>query len=105
MNYAVIQVGGKQHKVSVGTTFKVDAKLGEEKQKIEFDKVLLTVAEDKVAVGKPLVKAKVSGTIVSIGKAKKVRIMTYKAKTGQHRSAGHRQDQSTVKIDEIKEVK
>jgi len=102
MNYAIVEVGGKQHKVSPGSSLKVDAHLGEENKKIELDKVLLVVDEDKVSIGSPLVKAKVVGTVVSTGKAKKVKIMTYKAKTGQHRAAGHRQDQTIIKIESIK---
>lgn len=102
MKYAVIKVNGKQHRVAPGDSISVEAKIGEENKKIEFDQVLLVVDEDKVKIGQPLVQASVVGTVVSHGKAKKVKIFTYKAKTGQHRHAGHRQDKTIVKIEEIK---
>ncbi len=102
MDYAIVEVGGKQYKVSPGSSLKVDATLGEVNKEIELDKVLLLVDEGKVSVGQPLLKGKVVGTVVSQGKAKKVTIRTYKAKTGQHRAAGHRQDQTTIKIEAFK---
>lgn len=105
MKYAVVKIAGKQYKVSSGDAIKVAAKLGEEKKKIEFDQVLLVVDEGKVKIGQPLVEAKVIGNVVSHGKSKKVKIFTYKAKTGQHRRAGHRQDQTVIKIEEIQEGK
>ncbi|MDP2671548.1 MAG: 50S ribosomal protein L21 [bacterium] len=102
MKYAVIKVGGKQFRVAEGDSISVAAKIGEENKKIDLDQVLLLVEEDKVKIGQPLVEASVVGTVLEHGKAKKVKIFTYKAKTGQHRRAGHRQDQTTIKIEEIK---
>jgi large subunit ribosomal protein L21 len=105
MKYAVVKVAGKQYKVASGDSIKIAAKIGEEKKKIELDQVLLVVDEGKVKIGQPLVEAKVIGDVVSHGKAKKVNIFTYKAKTGQHRRAGHRQDQTVIKIESIEEGK
>lgn len=102
MKYAVVRVGGKQYKVSPGDKIKIEAKIGEESKKIDLDEVLLVVEDEKMNLGRPLVEAKVAGTVVSHTKAKKVKIFTYKAKTGQHRRAGHRQDQTLIAIEDIK---
>lgn len=105
MKYAVVKVAGKQYRVASGDSIKVAAKIGETGKQIDLDQVLLVVDEDKVKVGQPVVAAKVIGNVVSQGKAKKVNIATFKAKTGQHRRAGHRQDQTIIKIEEIAEGK
>ncbi|OGY30069.1 MAG: 50S ribosomal protein L21 [Candidatus Woykebacteria bacterium RIFCSPHIGHO2_12_FULL_45_10] len=102
MEYAVIKVSGKQYKVSPGDQIKVEAKVGEKDKKIEFDSVLLSVEDSLVKIGQPTLEAKVIGTVIEHGKAKKVNIATYKAKGGQQRHAGHRQDQTTVRIETIK---
>ena len=107
--FAVIQTGGKQYKVSEGTfvtiekikTVGVDYKKGD---KISFDKVLLTDdGKDTTVVGMPYVKgAKVDAEIVEIGRARKVLVMKYKQKSRYLRRNGHRQPFFQIKITSIK---
>ena len=101
MKYAVVRIGGKQHKIVEGGTIAVDQKLGEPGKKVGLEEVLLLVDEGKVKMGERLKNDKVVGSVVSQQRAKKVTVQTYKAKTGQHRRAGHRQDQTKVKIEKI----
>ena len=69
--YAVIETGGKQYKVQEGDTIFVEKINVEEGEKIDFSKVLLVQGDDLV-VGKPYVEnAKVEGTVLEQGKAKK----------------------------------
>ena len=71
--YAIIATGGKQYKVSEGDVINVE-KLGVEAgDAVTFDQVLV-LSDDKMTVGTPTVAgASVTGTVVTNGKAKKVR--------------------------------
>ena len=51
--YAVIETGGKQHKVEKGMILSVDLLKDEVGKKITFDNVLLYVDGDNVEVGQP----------------------------------------------------
>ena len=100
--YAVIKAGGKQYKVSPGDVVRVE-KLGREAgTTVEFDEVLALNNDQNLVVGSPLVaNARVSGTVVETGKAKKVLIFKYKRKKQYKVFRGHRQRFTAVKIDAI----
>lgn len=102
--FAVIQTGGKQYKVSVGDVVsieKLDAvKVGD---KVTFDKVLLTDNGEETIVGAPFIAgAKVTGTLASEGRAKKIDVIHYKQKSRYFKKNGHRQPFVTVKIEAVK---
>ena len=99
--YAVIVSGGKQYKVSEGDVIRVEKLEVEEGAKISFDQVLL-INDGSLKIGTPTVQgAKVSGTVLQNGKAKKVIVYRYKRKSGYHKKNGHRQLFTEVKIDKI----
>ena len=100
-NFAVIQTGGKQYKVSPGSVFNIEKLAGKHAKgdKLDFDKVLLTESEGEVAIGTPyLTNNKVEGEILEIGRAKKVQVIKYKQKSRYLRRKGHRQPYFKVKI-------
>jgi len=101
--FAVIATGGKQYKVSAGDTIRIEVVEGfEEGKKITFDDVLLTDDGSKTAVGAPLLSgAKVEGEVLSLGRAKKILVVKYKAKSRYHKKNGHRQPFAEVKISKI----
>lgn len=101
MKYAVIRTGGKQYKVSEGDKLKIEKLQVEPGKSFNFEEVLLTVDEGKVAIGKPTLKAKVNATVVDQVKGDKISVFKYKAKTGYHKKTGHRQNLTLVKIDKI----
>src|SRR5687767_1268781 len=97
MEFAVIQTGGKQYRVSEGTVLSIE-KLKDKKDgytkgdKISFDKVLLADDGSDTVLGAPYVTgAKVSAEILAIGRARKVLVMKYKQKSRYLRRNGHRQ--------------
>ncbi|MFA5999671.1 MAG: 50S ribosomal protein L21 [Candidatus Paceibacterota bacterium] len=105
MEFAVIQTGGKQYKVSKGTTVTIEKIKGEytKGDKISFDKVLLVDNEKDTTIGAPYIAgAKVDAEIVEIGRARKVLVMKYKQKSRYLRRNGHRQPFFKVKITNIK---
>lgn len=102
MIYAVIKTGGKQYKVIEGEVVEVEKLEGKDKSKIVFDQVLLIADEDKLKVGKPLIKgAKVQAEIVAQVKGEKIRIAKFKAKSKYRKVQGHRQKLTQVKIIKI----
>lgn len=101
MKYAVFSSGGKQYLVSEDDTVLVEKIEADKNKPVEFDKVLLSVDDEKVNIGKPYLSTKVKGTIVDEVKGKKIRIFKYKAKTGYHKTQGHRQKYTKVKIEKV----
>lgn len=100
--YAVIVTGGKQYRVEPGSSLKVE-KLGlDEGATVEFDKVLLVQSDSGVKVGKPYLDGgKVSATVVSNGRHKKIHIIKFRRRKHYMRRAGHRQYFTEVRIDGI----
>ena len=113
MEFAVIQTGGKQYKVSAGMEIKIE-KLGsiakgtskvdhKEGDKVVFDKVLLVDNGTDTTIGTPFIdKAKVTGTITKIGRLPKVIVIKYKQKSRYFKKNGHKQPYFQVKIEEVK---
>ncbi|MGD9031720.1 MAG: 50S ribosomal protein L21 [Desulfobacteraceae bacterium] len=100
--YAVIESGGKQHRVSTGDEVMVEKLVGEVGESISFDKVLLTSDGETVNVGKPYLEdAKVVGRITRHDKHKKIVVFKYKKRKGYRRKRGHRQQFTLVKIENI----
>jgi large subunit ribosomal protein L21 len=100
--YAVIQSGGKQHRVSKGEQIQLEKLDGAEGDKITFDDVLLVKDGDRLLVGTPNVDgANVSGKIVAHGKDKKINVFTYKRRKNYARRLGHRQQFTCVEITTI----
>lgn len=105
MEFAVIQTGGKQYKVSKGTTLSIEKLAGEHKEgdKISFDKVLLVDDGSNTTIGTPYIDgAKVNAEILKIGRARKILVVKYKQKSRYLKRNGHRQPFFQVKITAIK---
>jgi large subunit ribosomal protein L21 len=101
--YAVIETGGKQLRVQVGETVKVETLPGDVGAPVTFDRVLMVGGDEAAKVGKPnLDGAQVTGSIVEQGRARKIVIYTYKRRKNSNRKRqGHRQNYTAVKIDSI----
>jgi len=103
--FAVIETGGKQYKVSVGDILKIE-KLGGEYtlgDKISFDKVLLVDNGVDTTIGTPYITgAKVEALFQKAGKNKTVIVVKYKQKSRYLKRNGHRQPFTEVKISAIK---
>lgn len=101
--YAVIQTGGKQHRVEIGEIVRVERLPLEEGAQVTFDQVLAVGEGDAVKIGTPVVTgAKVSGTVVDQGRGKKLIIFRYRRRqNASRRRGGHRQDFTAIKIEAI----
>jgi large subunit ribosomal protein L21 len=100
--YAVIETGGKQYHVEVGTELVVELLDVEPGQEITLDRVLLVADGDEAAIGRPLVAgAVVSATVLRADRADKVISFKYKPKARRRVKKGHRQEQTILRITDV----
>ncbi len=100
--YAVIKTGGKQYKVSEGQTLKVEKLNAEEGSSIDLNEVLMVADGDDVKFGTPFLEGgKVTATVASHGRGKKVSIVKFRRRKHHRKQMGHRQSFTEIKIDKI----
>jgi large subunit ribosomal protein L21 len=99
--YAVIRTGGKQYKVKVGDVIDVERVSGDG-DSVELVPLLVVDDDGKVS-SRPseLVGAKVTASVLDQHRGDKLRVFTYKNKTGQRRQQGHRQSLTTIRVEGI----
>ena len=101
--YAVIETGGKQHKVEKGMILSVDLLKDDVGKKITFDNVLLYVDGDKVEVGQPyLSNVKVTAEVKDTVKGEKISILRFRRRKHSLRKIGHRSKFTQIEIKNIK---
>jgi large subunit ribosomal protein L21 len=100
--YAVICSGGKQYRVQEGDTLKLESLPEEVGSTVNFDQILLVGQGDQVKLGRPFVDGcKVSATVVSQGRHKKIHIVKFRRRKHHEKWQGHRQNYTEVKITQI----
>ena len=101
--YAVLETGSKQYRVAAGDTLEIERLAVEAGQPFTFDRVLLVNRDGKVAVGTPTVSgASVLAAEVAHKRGEKKLTFKMKRRKGYHKTIGHRQELTVVKITEIK---
>ena len=97
--YAVIQTGGKQYRVEEGSVLRVEKLDAAEGDTVEFDRVLLVGEGADVTVGAPLVSgSKVTATVETQGRGRKIEVVKFKRRKGYKRQYGHRQPFTKVRV-------
>ena len=100
MSYAIVEIGGSQHRVSPGDRIRVQKIEGT--GKVTLDRVLLVQDGGGVRVGAPYVEgAAVSATVLREEKGRKVIIFKKKKRKQYRRTRGHRQTYTALQIDAI----
>lgn len=100
--YALVEYKGKQYKAEKGATIRVDKIDAEAGSTIEVDTVLLISDEGRVNVGAPYVAgAKVTLVVEEAIRDKKIIVYKYKSKKDYHRTIGHRQPYTKVRVQDI----
>ncbi len=103
--YAVIKTGGKQYRVTEGQTLKVEKLEVEEGASVEFDTVLMIADGDQIQIGAPYVEgARVTATVKSQGRGPKIRIVKFRRRKHYHKTQGHRQWFTELRISGISGV-
>ena len=100
--YAVIETGGKQYRVEVGTELEVELLDVEPGNTISLDRVLLVADGEDASVGQPLVaNAAVSAEVLRQTRGDKVIAFKYRPKARRRVKKGHRQDLTVLRISDI----
>ena len=104
--YAIVEIAGKQYKVSKDDTLYIPKQEAAAADKVTFDRVLLVANGDKITVGTPTVDgASVEATIVEHVKADKVLVFKKKRRKHYKVKNGHRQPYTQIKIEAVSEAK
>ena len=107
--YAIINAGGKQHRVVEGERLRIDLVKGKNKgDSLTFDQVLMVGGDGNYKVGQPTVDgASVEATVVANGedgtgvKGQKIYVFKKIRTQGYHKKRGHRQRYTEVQIKKI----
>src|ERR1041384_1514068 len=101
--YSVIETGGKQYRVAPGDIVDVERLEAEPAKSFTFDRVLFVANEGKFTIGGPTVAgASVVADVTEHLRGEKKVAFKMKRRKGYHRTVGHRQELTRVKISEIK---
>ena len=104
MSYAVIQIVGKQFKVSEGDTITTDRITDKEVgDTIKVSDVLLIADEKSSKVGTPTVSgAEVTLEVMEHARGEKIMVVKYKSKSKYRKVTGHKQHHTYLKVIKIK---
>ncbi len=100
--YAVIETGGKQYRVELGSEIQVDRLDVQPGESITLDRVLLVADGDQAAIGRPIVDgATVSADVVGQIRGEKIIVFKYKPKARHRVKKGFRAELTTLRISDI----
>ena len=100
--YAVLETGSKQYRVVAGDTLEIERLAVDAGKPVTFDRVLMVNKDGKVTIGAPTVTgATVVADVVEHIRGEKKLTFKMKRRKGYHKSIGHRQELTIVKVKEI----
>lgn len=100
--YAVIESGGKQHRVIEGEVLNVELLEAAAGDKIDFNEVLMMGNGADIKIGAPfVVGGKVSAEVVGHGRADKIHVIKFRRRKHFRKQMGHRQWFTQIKITAI----
>ena len=100
--YAVIETGGKQYRVEVGTELEIELLEAAPGETVAFDRVLLVADGETASIGRPVVEnAAVSAEILRRDRGEKLISFKYRPKARSRVKKGHRQELMVVRISDI----
>jgi large subunit ribosomal protein L21 len=101
--YAVIETGGKQYKVELGTELEVELLDVEPGQEINLERILMVGDGETTAIGQPIVAdAAVSAQVLRRDRGVKTISFKYRPKARRRVKKGHRQELTILKITEVR---
>jgi large subunit ribosomal protein L21 len=103
--FAVVEIGGRQYKVSPNEKIEVEKLDAEAGKKLQFDRILLISEENgsNTRIGQPYVDgASVEAKVIEQFKGEKVIVHKFRAKKRYAKTQGHRQNYTRLEITEIK---
>jgi large subunit ribosomal protein L21 len=101
--YAVIETGGKQYRVEVGTELEVELLQAEPGDNIKLERILLVADGDTSTIGTPIVAdAAVEAEVVRRDRGEKLISFKYRPKARSRVKKGHRQELMVLRITEVR---
>jgi large subunit ribosomal protein L21 len=103
MMYAIVQAGGRQHRVTPGGFATIDGMAPVAGTEVTLDQVLLVERDGgEVVAGSPFVaNARVLAVVEGETRGPKIRVFKKKRRKGMRRTKGHRAVFTRVKIKDI----
>src|SRR6187402_1138992 len=100
--YAVIETGGKQYRVELGSELAIERLDVAPGDTVRFERVLLVADGDNAQIGTPVVAdAVVTGEVLRQDRGEKVIVFKYRPKARHRAKKGHRQEQTVVRVADI----
>jgi large subunit ribosomal protein L21 len=101
--FAIIQMSGRQARVSPGGIVTVDGTVAEKGTTVTLDQVLLVEKDGgEVLAGAPyVVNARVVGIVEGEARGPKIRVFKKKRRKGMRRTKGHRAVYTRVRVTDI----
>jgi large subunit ribosomal protein L21 len=100
--YAVIESGGKQYRVELGSEIEVESLTAEAGKTMQIERVLLVADGDETAIGQPTVEgARVSVDVVRHDRGDKIVVFKYQPKARRRVKHGHRQELTVLRVSDI----
>lgn len=97
--YAVVESGGKQHRVIEGETLKVEKLDIATGDTLTIDNVLMVGEGESVKIGTPYVQgSQVTAEVISHGRGDKIKIVKFHRRKHHRKQMGHRQWYTELKI-------
>mgnify|MGYP000888418512 CR=1 FL=1 len=102
MKYVIVEQGGKQYRAAEGSTIEVDRLPNEVGESLTLSDVLLSVDDDTIVVGTPLIKGiGVQAKVLEHYKGRKILVFKYRPKQRYRVKSGHRQQYTRLLIESI----
>jgi len=101
--YAIVQAGGRQHRVTPGGSVVIDGRAGEPGVELTLTEVLLVERDGgEIVAGSPFVaNARIVAVVEREVRGPKIRVFKKKRRKGMRRTKGHRSVSTRVKVKEI----
>ena len=97
--YCIIETGSKQYRVRAGDTLEVERLPVESGKEVTFDRVLLVSNDGKISLGSPTVSNfSIQAEVLAHIRGEKKIAFKMKRRKGFHKTIGHRQELTRVKI-------
>ena len=101
--YAVIESGGKQHRVMEGEILQLEKLKADAGDEVIFDRILMVGEGKSVKIGTPFVEGgQVTAEVLKQGRGSKIKIVKFSRRKHFQKTQGHRQSFTEVKITGIK---
>jgi large subunit ribosomal protein L21 len=102
MKFVIVEQGGKQYRAAEGEAIEVDRLPNEVGESLTLEDILLSVDDDNVTVGTPVIKgAKVQAKVLDHFKGRKILVFKYRPKQRYRVKNGHRQQYTRLLIESI----